>query len=695
MFENLKFGTKLLAGYGVVLTLMLFVSVIVFLSIKSLQQDFGMVDHTHKVLAVASTIEAAAVDMETGMRGYLLAGKEGFLEPYKNGKNSFDTLVKSLSETVSDNPAQVTLLKEISSTIGQWQTKVTEPVIALRGEIGDAKSMNDMAEVIKQAKGKRYFDKFRGQLGTFIDRERELMVKRQEQAKTSDNVEELRKLNGWVEHTYVVIAKAQAIVAAAVDMETGMRGFLLAGKEEFLAPYNGGRKQFYQLIDELSQTVSDNPAQVTLLAESEQTITDWIKLVVEEQIALRREIGDSKTMDDMADLVGQAKGKVYFDKFREQVKTFKGRESSLMGDRMDSLVTTESTVINTTIFGTLIAIITGLGIAFWLTRHMVKILGGEPNDILTITETIASGDLSMKLDESKRDGVFGSMVAMQKKIVDVVENIQTNSEQISTAASQVADTAGSMSQSASQQAASVEEVSASVEQMGASIGQNSENAQTTDKIASESATAAADGGDAVDETVKAMIDISKKITIIEDIAYQTNMLALNAAIEAARAGEHGKGFAVVAAEVRKLAERSQLAASEIGTLTGCSVEIAKKAGSLLERMVPDITKTAGLVQEITAASEEQSCGVGQINGAMRQLDTVTQQNAASSEELAATAEQMQSQSKNLQEVVAFFTLVNNSSLPTPSNVQTPSPIPSASTEMQTDAEIDEQKFESF
>jgi methyl-accepting chemotaxis protein len=158
-----------------------------------------------------------------------------------------------------------------------------------------------------------------------------------------------------------------------------------------------------------------------------------------------------------------------------------------------------------------------------------------------------------------------------------------------------------------------------------------------------------------------MKQIADKITIIEDIAYQTNMLALNAAIEGARAGEHGKGFAVVAAEVRKLAERSQIAASEISSLTKDSVSIAETAGTLLEKMVPDIIQTAGLVQEISAASEEQSAGVSQINKAMQQLDVVTQQNASGSEELAATAEEMQAQSKNLTSAVSFFRMKNSDS----------------------------------
>jgi methyl-accepting chemotaxis protein len=178
----------------------------------------------------------------------------------------------------------------------------------------------------------------------------------------------------------------------------------------------------------------------------------------------------------------------------------------------------------------------------------------------------------------------------------------------------------------------------------------------TDGMASKAAKEATEGGEAVKETVTAMKSIAGKIGIIDDIAYQTNLLALNAAIEAARAGEHGKGFAVVAAEVRKLAERSQVAAQEIGELAGGSVDMAERAGKLLDEMVPSINKTSDLVQEITAASEEQSAGVGQINTAMSQLNQITQQNASSSEELAATAEEMSSQAEQLQQAMSFFQL---------------------------------------
>ena len=303
-----------------------------------------------------------------------------------------------------------------------------------------------------------------------------------------------------------------------------------------------------------------------------------------------------------------------------------------------------------------IVVIGLFGLVLWWTAHRIL----QPlHTAARVADRLAQGDLTVPMDDAAKDETGQVLQAMKKmvgQLAKVVTHVNAGAQALASASEQLSSTAQSLSQAASEQAAGVEETSASIEQMTSSIAQNTENARITDGMASKAARDAVDGGEAVKATVQAMKQIAKKISFIDDIAAQTNLLALNAAIEAARAGDHGKGFAVVAAEVRKLAERSQIAAYEIGEVASSSVALAEKAGKLLDEIVPNIRKTSDLVQQITAASTEQSSGVSQINSAVNQLSQTTQQNASSSEELAATSEEMSSQATQLQQTMRFFKL---------------------------------------
>ncbi|HEY8941549.1 MAG TPA: methyl-accepting chemotaxis protein [Cellvibrio sp.] len=319
--------------------------------------------------------------------------------------------------------------------------------------------------------------------------------------------------------------------------------------------------------------------------------------------------------------------------------------------RYENTLTANSSIIGVSI---LVAII----LSYLITRSLIRQLGGEPNYTADVIYRIAEGDLSINVDIKPRDqsSILFAIRQMVTKLSDIIGEVRSTADSLSSASEELSATAQSLSQAATQQAASIEETSASMEEITASIGQNNDNAKVTDSIASKSARDANEGGTAVKNTVDAMRKIAEKISVIDDIAYQTNLLALNAAIEAGRAGEHGRGFAVVASEVRKLAGRSQSAAKEIGELAGGSVKLAESAGKLLDDIVPAIKKTADLVQEISAASDEQTMGANQITTAITQISIATQQNSSSAEELYSTSEELTSQALQLQQMMEFFKL---------------------------------------
>lgn len=397
-----------------------------------------------------------------------------------------------------------------------------------------------------------------------------------------------------------------------------------------------------------AKSLGDGPLKDALITESYQSATTFFD-IAEKQVFPAALAGDKAKAESIAngalrDAYEQHRTSI------DKVVTLSTQDAAATEKTADNSVF-QSYVALLSIGVLLIAVISALClvIARSITRPLAK--------AIDVANKMAEGDLTMTVDVDGKDEIsdlMRSIAAMIERLRQVVTDIQMIAGSVRSGSQQTSASSQQMSQGANEQATAAEEVSSSIEQMTANIRQNAENAQQTERIAVKSAQDAEAGGEAVTKTVAAMRDIAGRVEIIQEIARQTNLLALNAAIEAARAGEHGRGFAVVASEVRKLAENSQKAAAEITRMSGTSVEIAESAGEMLSRMVPDIQKTAELVQEISASSAEQDRGSQQISLSIMQLDQVIQQNASASEEMASTAEELLGQAEQLQDAMSYF-----------------------------------------
>jgi methyl-accepting chemotaxis protein len=625
-WKNLKIGQKLGLGFGALITISAIIGLIAVINMSRITtKSTYLAEEYVPEVEVANKIERFSFLTMYNNRGYGFTEDETFLT---QGKNYLQMVKRELgnAEVLAQNSTQLVKLKE---AIGETQLSVQNyenlinQTVSLNDKLSDFRSeMDDAADQFitncgnyLSSQNSQFDQEVRnGAGGTALEERHEKITLAND---VIDKGNELRVTN----------FKAQATRDPQM-LEDALRDFDISEEMRRLREITILRVD----IEDLNEI----RANADIYTEA---ITSFLKTWNERE-ALNNQRNDV--------------GEVVLKNAQDVAMAGVDQTKSIANEAVDLLRSSSAVVI----IGLIIALILGVLLAYFISQMITK---GIKKGV-SLAEVVANGDLTIEVDrellEQKDEiGQLGrALQHMISQLRDILGDINSSSDNITSASQEMSSTSQQMSQGASEQASSAEEVSSSMEEMVSNIQQNTDNAMQTEKIALQAVAAVRKGSESTGIAVKSMKDIASKVSIIGDIAYQTNILALNAAVEAARAGEYGHGFAVVAEEVRKLAERSQIAAEEIDGLTVSGVSVADEAGKQLVDIVPEIEKTAKLVQEIAAASMEQNSGADQINNAIQQLNQVIQQNAAASEEMASSSEELSGQSEQMKEVVSYFRL---------------------------------------
>ena len=627
-FENLNIGIKILAGFMLMIAIIIILSVSSSMKILSTEEINGRVIHLRQPTVLASTETVNGINHSlAALRGWMILGRDQFKAERRKAWEEIDESFAKLEKFSKNwtNPQNLKRLATVKEHLGKFRN-AQEEIETISGTIDDTPATKIL--VTKAA------------------------------PRASVMVSEITNIIN-IEAGLAATKERKALLGMMADVRgtTGLalaniRAFLLTGDSKFQQGFDKFWSKNIKRYADLKNNAYLLSAKQTIAFKKFTIARDEFKNYPPQMFKIRG--GKQWKLSNFwlgKKAAPEAAG------ILKQLNAMVANQNVLAENDVELADAASTQLITFMIVLSLIAVAIALGLGLYLSRMItrpIKIMNAAVDELRD-----GDGDLTYRLPDLGQDEIGAtakSLNGFMEKIQNVLLEVTGGVNLLATAGEQISDTAQSLSSIVSEQAASVEETSASLEQMGTSIQQNAENAKTTENVATTSSSQANDGGAAVKETVTAMSEIASKIGLIEDIAYKTNLLALNAAIEAARAGEHGKGFAVVADEVRKLAERSQSSAQEISELASNSVKVAERAGNLIEEVVPNIQQTADLVQEISAATSEQESAVEQVSAAIEQLDKSAQHGASSSEELAATAEEMSSQVQELRNTIGFFKL---------------------------------------